>query len=255
MLNTLLTYIKAWILKSTSNPIQHSRFSMSLLLKNNYKIIWWFIFTISLAPSSWLFFSFQTNNLGINPLATITLTTGQCALVFLIITLSITPLRRLMTWYSKKINSSYGKRISDWNWIIRLRKMLGLYCFYYASIHLLIYLHYDLMWEWQYLVEDVNEKNYLLIGFISFILISLLAITSINKIMRIMGKKWKLLHQMIYLISLLVLVHYWMLVKVGIYSPIPHTILICILLIYRIFARYGLLIKRPPDDGEIVTER
>lgn len=167
----------------------------------------------------------------------------------------MTPLRRITAWFSRKINSSYGKRISDWNWLIRLKRMLGLFCFFYASVHLFIFLNYDLTWEWEFLWEDILEKKYIFIGFLAFFLLTLLAMTSFNKVIRWMGKYWKRLHQMIYLISILVIVHFWMLVKVGVYSPLPYTILIALLLIYRIVAHYGLYFNKPKDMGEIVSER
>ncbi|WP_198265005.1 sulfite oxidase heme-binding subunit YedZ [sulfur-oxidizing endosymbiont of Gigantopelta aegis] len=230
-------------------------FSISLFLKNNFRSTWWFAVLISLLPLASLSYSFAIDQLGINPLETLTHSTGKWSLIFLILTLLITPLRRIVAWLSRKVHASYGKRMADWNWIIRLRRMLGLYCFFYAVLHLLIYLHYDLGWEWQYLWEDIEEKNYLLIGLITFTLLTLLAITSLNKIIRWMGKYWRRLHQLIYLISILVLVHFWMLVKVGVYSPLPYSIMIALLLIYRVIAHFGLLFNKPKDQGEILIER
>jgi sulfoxide reductase heme-binding subunit YedZ len=238
-----------------SGKTHQAPLSISLFLKNNFRSTWWLAFIFSLFPLASLSYYFYIDQLGINPLETLTHTTGQWALIFLILTLSITPLRRTVAWLSRKVHASYGKRMADWNWIIRLRRMLGLYSFFYATLHLLIYLHYDLGWEWQYLWEDIEEKNYLLIGLITFILLTLLAITSINKIIRWMGKYWRRLHQLIYLISILVLVHFWMLVKVGVYSPLPYSIIIALLLSYRVIAHFGVLFNKPKDHGEILSER
>ena len=228
--------------------------ALSLWLKNHYTFIWWLIFFLSAIPFILLIYRYNTEQLGINPLETLTRATGKWALIFLIITLLITPLRRFMSWLSRRLHAAYGKRIADWNWIVRLRRMLGLYCFFYALLHLLIFLHFDLTWDWEFLWEDIQEKQYILLGFAAFILLTLLAVTSFNRMLRWLGKKWKTIHQSIYLISILVLIHFWMLVKVGVYTPLPYTLLIGALLLYRTAAYLGLFFNNK-DRGEIVAER
>ncbi len=229
--------------------------SVSFWLKKNYRIIWWLLFVLSAVPAVHLYYLYSVEQLGINPLETMTRSTGRWSLIFLIITLTMTPLRRLTSWFSQRINAAYGKRVSDWNWLIMLRRMTGLYCFFYASVHLWIFLQFDLMWDWEFLQEDLQEKQYILFGFMAYLITLLLALTSFNRVIRWMGRRWKTLHRSVYLVSIMVLVHFWMLVKVGVYTPLPYTIMIALLLLYRIVAYYGLFFRKPKDLGEIVEER
>ena len=181
--------------------------------------------------------------------------TGKLALVFIVITLTITPLRRFLSWLSSYLHARYGKRLSDWNWIIRLRRMIGLFSFFYACAHLFVYLVFDLGFEWAWAIQDIEEKPYIVVGMITFLLLIPMVLTSTNGMMKRLGKNWRRLHRLVYVCAITSLVHYWWMLKVGDYSAWPYTAIIIVLLGYRLFAHYGLLMMRPRDDGMEVSER
>jgi len=229
--------------------------TLSQWLKEHYKIVWWTSFTLTLMPFVSLVYRYKTEQLGINTLETLVDWTGQSALILLIITLTITPLRRFLASLSKKLQLRYGKRLADWNWIIRLRKMIGNMCFFYAFLHALVYFNYDLGWEFEFLIEDLSEKKYIFLGMTSLLLLSALSITSTRIMIKKMGRNWKKLHRLVYLIIILVLAHFWWLTKVGVYDPLPYTIIVLFLLGYRLLSTYGFLLKRQGDNGMEVEER
>lgn len=144
---------------------------------------------------------YYLQQLGDNPLQTLQHTTGRWSLIFLLITLAITPLRQILCKLCLYLHVRFGKRLEDWNWIIRLRRMLGLYCFFYACLHLLVYLLFDLALDWQWALQDIEEKPYIILGVIAFVMLVPLAITSHSRLFQIMGiKNWKRLHKSVYLI-------------------------------------------------------
>ncbi len=213
------------------------------------------LFITCLIPLVILIYEFYTDTLGVNKLNRLTHFTGNWALYFLLITLSITPLRRLMTYYSSRLHASYGKRLSDWNWIIKLRRMLGLYAFFYATLHFLIYLVLDQAFDLEGIMEDVAERPFIALGFLCFLLLIPLAVTSLNYMIRLLSKNWRRLHRLIYVIAVGAVIHYWWLTKVGVYDPVWVTLILTILLGYRLTAKYGVLFKRPSDTGMEVPER
>jgi sulfoxide reductase heme-binding subunit YedZ len=224
-------------------------------LKEHYRQAWWLIFLISTLPGLLLLRRYLSDDLGINPLETLLHTTGRWALIFLIISLTITPLRRGFTRLSRHLHARYGKRLSDWNWIIRLRRMLGLYSFFYGLMHGLVYLFFDLALDWSWAIQDIREKPYILVGLATLLLLSLLAATSTDRMIRRLGRNWRRIHRLVYAIAILALLHFWWLSKVGVYDPLPYSIIIAALLAYRFLARYGVLIKPAHDDGMEVPER
>jgi sulfoxide reductase heme-binding subunit YedZ len=224
-------------------------------LKERYRQVWWAIFLVSAIPALRLLQCYLTDDLGINPLETLLHTTGRWALIFLVISLAITPLRRGFARLARHLHARYGKRLSDWNWIIRLRRMLGLYSFFYALLHGLVYLFFDLALDWGWAIQDIREKPFILAGLASLLLLTLLAITSTDGMIRRLGRNWRRIHRLVYVVALLSLLHFWWLSKVGVYKPLPYTLIIAFLLGYRVLARYGMLIRRPSDDGMEVPER
>jgi len=191
----------------------------------------------------------------INPLAEITRISGHSAVIFLIITLSITPLKRISSYIFIRLHSLYGKRLSDWNWIIRLRKMFGLYCFFYTAIHLIIYLWFDLSLDFSFILDDINDRPFIMVGFVSFILLFTMALTSPNFMIRKLKTSWKYIHKSIYLVAVLILLHYWWLVKPGNLAPVTYTVLLSLLLSYRVLEFLRIIKIRPGDTGMLVTER
>jgi methionine sulfoxide reductase heme-binding subunit len=177
------------------------------------------IFLLSLIPLTKLIIEGYFDNLGANPIEKITHRTGFWTLSFLLITLSITPLRRL----------------TGWLWLMRLRRMLGLFAFFYASLHFLTYLVVDQFFDWESITKDILKRPYITVGFPAFVLMIPLAITSNNRLTRLLGgKRWRLLHRLIYPIAIAGVIHFWWLVKKDITEPLTFALLLAILLLMRL---------------------
>lgn len=172
---------------------------------------------IPLARLVWLAFQ---GNLSANPIEFITRSLGTWTLVFLLITLSVTPLRKLL----------------NQPWLIKLRRMLGLFAFFYASLHFVTYIWLDQFFDLQAIYKDVIKRPFITVGFASFLLLIPLAVTSTNNMVRRLGgKRWQKLHRLVYLIAIGGVVHYWWLVKKDITQPVIYAAVLAILLGYRIF--------------------
>jgi sulfoxide reductase heme-binding subunit YedZ len=156
--------------------------------------------------------------LGPDPTAALSHGTGFAALRILIISLAITPLRRL----SKSLR-----------WLVRFRRMLGLYAFFYASVHLLIYLKLYANLDWPTLVDDLSKRRYIIAGFSAWLLLLPLALTSTKWSIRKLGKRWQTLHRLVYVAAILGIVHYWWIVKTGVLDPMKITIVLAIVLLAR----------------------
>lgn len=240
---------------STSVHTSRLRPPLAAWLKGHYRLIWWFVFLGASYPAVALGIRTATDQLGANPLQALEQQTGLWTLILLIITLSITPLRRSLSLLSKLLHSHYGKRLSDWNWVIRLRRMLGLYVFYYATLHLGVFLHFDISWDVLLMIEEVREKPFLLVGSLCFILLIPLAITTPVAAMRRLGKYWRPLHRSIYVIAILAVLHFMWAAKSGDSRPWTYAGIVAFLLIYRLFAHYGWGVRKPLDDGMEISER
>ena len=177
------------------------------------------VFLLALIPLAKLVIGAYFDNLGANPIEKITRTTGYWALTFLLITLTVTPLRRF----------------TGWQWLMRLRRMLGLFAFFYASLHFLTYVVLDQFFDWESITHDIVKRPYITVGFPAFILLIPLAITSNNRLIKLLGgKKWLLLHRLVYLIAIAGVVHYWWLVKKDITNPLTFAVLLALLLSIRL---------------------
>ncbi len=178
------------------------------------------LFLASLIPLCRLLWFGYSDQLGANPIELITRSLGTWTLVFLLITLSITPLRKL----------------SGWSWLIKLRRMAGLFAFFYALLHFITYIWLDQFFDLADIVKDVIKRPFITIGFAAFLLLIPLAVTSTNAMMkRLGGKRWQMLHLLIYPIAIFAVIHYWWLVKKDITQPLIYAILLSILLGYRIW--------------------
>jgi len=151
------------------------------------------LFLISLIPLGRLLWLGYGDDLGANPIEFITRSTGTWTLVFLCITLAMTPLRIIT-----------GSSI----WI-KLRRMFGLFCFFYASIHFMIWFWLDQSFDLQAMIHDVIKRPFITMGFLSLVLLIPLAVTSNSLAVKKLGRRWRLLHQLIYLIAGTVITHYW----------------------------------------------
>ena len=176
------------------------------------------IFIISLWPILSLGIDIFQNNLGANPVEYIERHFGKWALIFLCLTLSMTPLRRIT-------------KINEW---ILYRRMLGLFVFFYASIHLFSYIGLDYQFAWIDIKNDIIKHRYVLVGFIGWLLLLPLAITSSDKMIRRLKGNWKRLHSLIYLIAILGVLHFIWLVKKDISEPLIYGVIVLLLLILRL---------------------
>jgi methionine sulfoxide reductase heme-binding subunit len=179
------------------------------------------VFLVSLAPLAYLLWSAYTDHLGPNPLEYITRATGDWTLRFLLITLAVTPVRKLL-------------RAPD---LIRFRRMLGLYAFFYASLHLLTYLWFDRIFEFAGIWEDIVKRPYITIGFTSWLLMLPLAITSTaGWIRRLSGRRWRILHRAAYVSAVCGVIHFYWLVKSDVRQPLLYAGILATLFALRLVA-------------------
>ncbi len=176
------------------------------------------VFVACLLPLMWLGYGAVSGNLGANPIETITRSLGDWALRFLLITLTVTPLRKL----------------TGWGWPLRLRRMLGLYTFFYALLHLSSYIVLDQFFYWPEIWADIIKRPYITIGMVSFLLLIPLAVTSTNKWMRRLGRNWLRLHKLVYPIAIGAVAHNLMLVKVLSVEPLLYAGILLVLLVARV---------------------
>lgn len=180
------------------------------------------VFLLGLLPAVVLLLDALSGGLGANPVEAITHRTGDWALRFLLITLAVTPLRQL----------------TGWTWPGPLRRMLGLYAFFYATLHFLTYLVLDQFFDLTAIVEDIAKRPYITVGFTAFVLLIPLAVTSTNAMVRRLGgKRWKRLHRLVYLIGILGVVHYLWLVKADLREPLIYAAVLAVLLGARLVGR------------------
>lgn len=170
-------------------------------------------------PFAVLVFEAVNNTLGADPTAHIALTTGYTTLMLLTITLAITPVRKLIP------------RLS---WMVRFRRLLGLFAFFYASVHMLAYVGLYAGFSVHALIDDIAKRPFITMGVAAYLLLIPLALTSTNwAIRKLGGKRWNRLHSLIYIAAICGLIHYWWQVKTGVLLPVPFTVAITLLLIAR----------------------
>lgn len=185
------------------------------------------LFIASLLPTAWLVWGLLNDQLGANPFEVLTRQTGLWTLRFLLLTLLIRPLAEM----SKNI------------WLLRLRRMVGLFSFYYACVHMLTYLWFDQFFDWREIGIDIMKRPYITIGMLAFLMLVPLATTSTRKMMRRLGKRWQQLHRTLYLIAPLGVLHFLMLVKADIREPFIYGFLLALLLGYRVRGRLTRLLQ------------
>jgi methionine sulfoxide reductase heme-binding subunit len=176
------------------------------------------VFVACLVPLAWLTYGALMDALGANPIEEITNETGVWTLRFLAITLLITPLRKL----------------TKWNVLIRYRRMFGLFAFFYGCLHFTTYVWLDQFFVLHDIVKDVMKRPFITVGFTAFVLMIPLALTSTaGSIRRLGGKRWNLLHRLIYVSAVLGVIHYLWLVKADTIRPIRYGVIIGVLLVAR----------------------
>jgi len=177
------------------------------------------VFLACLVPLMLLGWKAYNGALGANPIEVITHATGDWTLRFLLITLSITPIRKLTA------------RL----WLIRFRRMFGLFAFFYGTLHFLTYIWLDKFFDLHEMLHDVAKRRFITVGFTGFVLLIPLALTSTTGwIRRLGGKRWQALHRLIYFGAIAGVVHYWWLVKADIHEPVEYGLILTVLLGYRV---------------------
>jgi len=176
------------------------------------------VFVLSAIPFVLIVYKIFYNKLGPEPVKEITHFTGEWTLIFICLTLAMSPL----------------KRFTNFNFWIKIRRMLGLFVFFYASLHLLTYVGIDYRFSLQPIFDDVVKKKYIFVGFAAWILLIPLTITSSQKMMFLLKKNWKKLHRLIYVIAILGSLHFIWLSKTIYFKPLIYFVLITVLLVLRI---------------------
>ena len=184
------------------------------MTKRNRRLSHLAVWLLSLAPVLLLVFDFLSMRLGVNPIETITNRTGWWAMTMLVLTLAVTPLRRLFGWHA----------------LVRYRRQLGLATFIYASLHLATYALLDLGLDLSHLGEDIVTRPFITVGFAAWLLLLSLAVTSSNGWIRRLGKRWATLHKAVYLVAGLALLHFFWSQKADRARPLQFLALFVLLL-------------------------
>ena len=182
------------------------------------------IFFLALIPFIWLLSKVFQNDLGPDPAQALSIETGEWSLRFLLLTLAITPLRQIF-------------RMAE---IARLRRMIGLFAFFYASIHFLSWMAFILGFRWLAIAEELVERPYITVGFLAYVILFLLGVTSTNSMVRRLGKNWKRLHKFVYAASILAIVHLLWILRTDVTEAVIYGVLLAILLGYRIIRKLKL---------------
>jgi sulfoxide reductase heme-binding subunit YedZ len=177
------------------------------------------IFLTCLAPLAWLVWRALHDGLGANPIEAITHSTGDCTLTFLLITLAITPLRKLTRQY----------------WLINFRRMLGLFAFFYGTLHLMTYVWLDKFFDVHEMLADIAKRRFITVGMTGFALMIPPALTSTKwSIRKLGGKRWQALHRLIYFSAAAGVIHYLWLVKADKKKPLEYAAVLAVLMLYRL---------------------
>ncbi|OAN53197.1 sulfoxide reductase heme-binding subunit YedZ [Paramagnetospirillum marisnigri] len=179
------------------------------------------VFALCLLPLAWLGWKGYSGLLGANPIEATIRELGDWALRFLLIALGVTPLRRL----------------TGWSWLGRLRRMLGLFAFFYVVLHLLSYVGLDQFFDWSAIGREIIKRKYITIGMLAVLLLLPLAVTSTDTMLRRLGgRRWRALHRLVYVIGPLGVAHHWMMVKKDLTQPMIHAAILAVLLGWRLVA-------------------
>ena len=175
----------------------------------------WIACLLPLARLAWLG---TTGGLGANPIEFVTRSTGTWTLVILLATLCVTPLRQL----------------TGWTELVRVRRLLGLFAFFYACVHFSIWIGVDQFFDWPAMLKDILKRPFVTVGFAGLLLLVPLAVTSTDAMRRRLKRNWARLHMLVYAVPVLGVLHYWWLVKKGVQTPFPYTVAVAVLLGWRL---------------------
>ena len=181
------------------------------------------LFVNCAVPVAMLAWDALHGHLGANPLEFVTRTTGALTLIFLVISLAVTPLRKILVL----------------PWMVKLRRMTGLYAFFYGCLHLLTYVWFVQGFNVNAMVHDIAKRRFIMLGMLSFFLMVPLAITSTNAMVkRLGGKNWNRLHKLVYVSAIAGALHYYLLVKADVRKPLAFAVALALLLGYRVLEKY-----------------
>ncbi|HYX31088.1 MAG TPA: protein-methionine-sulfoxide reductase heme-binding subunit MsrQ [Pyrinomonadaceae bacterium] len=196
------------------------------------------IFVNAVVPLALLIWDVTRGRAGANPTEFITRTTGMLTLVFLTISLAVTPVRK----------------VTGANWLVKFRRMLGLFAFFYGTLHLLTYISFDRFFNLKSVPADILKRPFIAIGVTAFVLMIPLAITSTNRMVkRLGGKAWGRLHRVVYVAGVAGVLHYWMLVKSDTRLPLTFAFVLASLLAYRLLIR--LAPSSTPQPGPSLFQK
>ena len=187
---------------------------MPRVKRHHYKVA---VFLVCLVPLGMLVWQVFNQDLGTNPVEALLHRTGDWTLRFVMIVLAVTPLRRL----------------TGWNELQQFRRMLGLFAFFYACLHFSVYAFLDLGLDWSFLAQDIAKRPYITVGFTAWMLLVPLALTSTRGMMRRLGRRWKQLHRLVYVIAVLGVIHFYWLVKADVREPLIYAAILALLLSLR----------------------
>lgn len=189
------------------------------------------VFINALVPLALMLWDVFHKRVGANPLEFVTRTTGMLTLVFLMFTLAVSPLRQ----------------ITGLNWIVKFRRMLGLFAFFYGALHLVTYIWFDRFFNLRSVPGDIVSRPFITLGMLAFFLMAPLAITSTNKMVkRLGGKRWNKLHKIVYVAGLAGVLHFWLLVKSDTRLPLTFGFVLLLLLAHRLFVKVYPPVKPMP---------
>jgi len=195
------------------------------------------LFVNALVPLVLLLWDVWHKRVGANPLEFVTRTTGMLALVFLVLSLAVTPVRT----------------VTGVNQIVKFRRMLGLFAFFYGSLHLMTYVAFDRFFNLKSIPADILKRPFIAIGMTALVLMIPLALTSTNKMVkRLGGKNWSRLHRVVYLAGIAGVLHYWMLVKSDTRLPLTFAFLVAVLLGYRLLIKFA---PAPPTGAPLFPQK
>jgi methionine sulfoxide reductase heme-binding subunit len=198
------------------------------------------VFVNSLVPAALLCWDGYRKHLGANPLELITHTTGTLTLVFLLLSLTITPLLKIF-------------RLS---WLIKFRRMFGLFAFFYGFLHLMTYVWFAKGFRFAAIPHDIVKRPFISFGMLSFFLMIPLAITSTNKMIKLLGgKRWNRLHKIVYIAAVAAVLHYYLLVKADTRMPIVFAVTLALLLGFRLVRKFIPLFKSRAQAHSTVAKK
>lgn len=210
--------------QSTISNLKIKQLKFSMLIPEPYfsRVFKPLVFIVLLLPLFSYIWGVSQDNLGANPLEAVIRGLGDWGLRILLLTLLLSPLRRLLNWPQ----------------LLRLRRMLGLYAYFYVVLHLMAYLWLDQSFDWFEIWRDILERPFITVGMLAVVLLTPLALTSTKGMIRRLGKNWKRLHTLVYPISILVIIHFWWMVKLDVTEPAIYTFILALLLGERLLRKF-----------------